>query len=105
MAAKKKAKPAKINPEDFGFDESQWAKMDQRIRSWIVLNKELWKGLSKYQQDAVKASTDFAKNAKAASETAKETSKNMGYIVDVLSHTILIKLYVLIQKLNTIHLL
>ena len=76
MAAKKKAKPAKINPEDFGFDESQWAKMDQRIRSWIVLNKELWKGLSKYQQDAVKASTDFAKNAKAASETAKETSKN-----------------------------
>jgi len=76
MAAKKKAKPAKINPEDFGFDESQWAKMDQRIRSWIVLNKELWKGLSKYQQDAVKASTDFAKNAKVASETAKETSKN-----------------------------
>ena len=75
MAVKKKAKPAKINPEDFGFDETLWEDMDQRIKSWIVLNKELWKGLSKYQQDAVKASTDFAKNAKAASEAAKETSK------------------------------
>ena len=76
MAAKKKAKSAKLNPADLGFDEGAWDNIDDKIKSWIVLNKELWNGLSKLQQKTLKASTDFTKNAKAASEASKETAKN-----------------------------
>ena len=72
------AEKPKINPQDYGFNTAEWDKMDKRIKNWITLNKELWSSLSTYQQKAVKASTDFAKNAKAVSETAKETSKNAG---------------------------
>ena len=40
-----KGEQPKINPKDFGFDDTAWKKIDANIRNWIVLNKELWKRL------------------------------------------------------------
>jgi len=67
-----KGEQPKINPKDFGFDDTAWKKIDANIRNWIVLNKELWKGLSQYEKDALKTSKEFKKTSKEASESAKE---------------------------------
>lgn len=62
----------KINPKDYGFKSDDWEKVNNQVREWIVLNKELWNNLTKYEQNALKTSKDMAKNAKESSENVKE---------------------------------
>jgi len=69
--AKKEA--PKVNPKDFGFDEKSWEKIGANFKSWMVLNKELWKDLTGYEQRALATSKDFVKTTKKASDSAKET--------------------------------
>ena len=38
----------KVNPKDFGFDKTAWDDIDANYRNWIVLNKELFKNLTKF---------------------------------------------------------
>jgi len=68
--AKKEA--PKVNPKDFGFDKKAWDEIDANYRNWIVLNKELFKNLTKFEKEALAGSKEFTKSAKVASEAAKE---------------------------------
>jgi hypothetical protein len=68
--AKKEA--PKVNPKDFGFDKKAWDEIDANYRNWIVLNKELFKNLTKFEKEALAGSKEFTKSAKVASEAAKD---------------------------------
>ena len=57
---------------EFGFDEKEWKGISKQVRDWISLNKELWNGLTIYEKEALKTSKGMAKNAKEASESAKD---------------------------------
>jgi hypothetical protein len=61
---------AKLN--EYGFSEKDWAKTNKQVRDWIQLNKELWSNLTSYEKQALKTGEKMAKNAKEASESAKE---------------------------------
>ena len=61
---------AKLN--EYGFSEKEWKQTNKQVRDWIQLNKELWQGLTKYEKQALKTGEKMAKNAKEASESAKE---------------------------------
>ena len=61
---------AKLN--EYGFSEKDWAKTNKQVRDWIKLNKELWSNLTSYEKQALKTGEKMAKNAKEASESAKE---------------------------------
>jgi hypothetical protein len=68
--AKKEA--PKVNPKDFGFDKKAWDEIDANYRNWIVLNKELFKNLTKFEKEALAGSKEFTKSAKVASEAVKD---------------------------------
>jgi len=57
---------------EYGFDEAEWKGINKQVQQWIKSNKELWNSFSEYEKQALKTSKDMAKNAKEASESAKD---------------------------------
>jgi len=57
---------AKLN--EFGFDPKVWDDMNSRIKSWIELNKQLWKNMTAYEKEMAQKWVESGKKIKEATQ-------------------------------------